>query len=102
MFIPAILLIFFRVYFIQNSSNKEALYYLLLVTAVFLFTLLYPYLMQLVLKGKRMEANDTKYVLESFLEKQHMSRTPIYEFAGKRNKLANAMVAGVFTKKVFF
>lgn len=102
MFIPAILLIFFRVYFIQNSSNKEALYYLLLVTAVFIFTLLYPYLMQLVLKGKRMEANDTKYVLESFLEKQHMSRTPIYEFAGKRNKLANAMVAGVFTKKIFF
>lgn len=102
LFIPAILLIFFRVYFIQNENNAAGLYYLLLLIAVLLFLLLYPYMMKLVLKGKQMEASDIRYTLEMFLKKQHMSSAMLYEFAGKKNKLANAMVAGVFTKKIFF
>ncbi|WP_033827247.1 M48 family metalloprotease [Bacillus andreraoultii] len=102
MIIPSILIILFRVYYIQHMGTNEFFLYFVIIFGLFLFFIAYPHLLKYALKARQIESIETKKEITQFLRKQQVENMEVYQFATKKSKTANAMIIGIFKKKIFF
>ncbi|MDL4838915.1 M48 family metalloprotease [Aquibacillus rhizosphaerae] len=101
MMIPSILIIVLRTYYITNMESNEFVLYTLLVLVIVLLLITYPYLMHFSLRAKQIESEEKKKAIVAFINKQNIRNVKVYQFSSKRSKFANAMIIGVFTKRIF-
>lgn len=101
MIIPSILIILFRVYYIKHMGTNEVFLYFVIIFGLILFFIAYPHLLKYALKARQIESIETSKAITQFLQKQQVENMEVYQFATKKSKTANAMIIGIFKKKIF-
>lgn len=99
--LPGFAVVILNTLIVPQYNIKDNLRALLILGLILVLNIIYPYIIRIVLRAVPIKSIEIKNRLLSFLASQQMQKVKIYEWSATKDKVANALVAGLLKKQIF-
>jgi len=98
---PSLILTIFKIEILSRLGLNQFINIVVIVLLIIIINVMYPYIVKFFIGAKPIKSKDLRDALNYNMIKQGLKKVEIYEWSSTKSKVANAIVCGVFVKKIF-
>jgi STE24 endopeptidase len=98
---PSLIIVFTKMQILNRIDINQYISIFIIIALIIIINMLYPYVIKFTINAVPMKSIELRDSLLFLLEKHRFKRVKIYEWSSTKNKVANALVGGLFEKKIF-
>jgi STE24 endopeptidase len=99
--LPSFLLTIFKIEILNRLVLNQTINFAAIALLIIIINVMYPYIVKFFIGAKHLKSKDLGDALNNNMVKQGIKNVEIYEWSSTKSKVANALVCGVFVKKIF-